>query len=331
MGLGLREYYDGKQNEQGEVIGVVVANDKECDPRQLGGLKIRVKGYNDDEANIPTEDLPVVMPVRQIGTGTGEGIGSFAIPAVGTKVIVVRDDSYNWKYTSEYLTTNHAGAGNFQGSYPNVWGMKDRTGSMAQINMETHKAYFKHVSGSSLTVIRSGTCQGLVKDDLEMQIDDNGIWNYDGFLEQTIGEYKKEIIGLGSTIEIGKGLITSIGEDDKLEVGTSQAIEVGTSQTCSVGTTRECTVGDNDTLIVNGNIVITSNGGDISISTSGNCNINSSGNTNITAPTVAIQGNVTVSGTVVAQGDVIGAGTSLSTHKHPILSGSSSGITGTPA
>lgn len=53
------------------------------------------------------------------------------------------------------------------------------------------------------------------------------------------------------------------------------------------------------------------------------------GDVDITAPTVAIHGNLTVSGTVVATGDVTGQGTSLHNHVHSgVQSGSSN--TGAP-
>lgn len=44
--------------------------------------------------------------------------------------------------------------------------------------------------------------------------------------------------------------------------------------------------------------------------------IDAVGNITLNAPTVKIQGNMTVTGSVVALGDVVGAGKSLSTHKH---------------
>ncbi|HWE98816.1 MAG TPA: hypothetical protein VG248_03380 [Caulobacteraceae bacterium] len=47
------------------------------------------------------------------------------------------------------------------------------------------------------------------------------------------------------------------------------------------------------------------------------------------APTVHVQGNLTVSGTVVAQGDVTGQGTSLHTHHHSGVT-TGSGNTGPP-
>ena len=320
-GLGLREYYDGKQNEQGEVIGEVVLNDDIADPRKLGGLRIRVKGHNDDETGIPTEDLPIVMPIRQIGTGTGEGIGSFAIPSVGTQVIVKRDDTYNWVYTSEILTTNHEGAGNFQGSYPNTWGMKDRTGSMAQINMETHQAYFLHVSGSSLTVIRSGTVYGLVKDDLFMTIDDNGTWTYGGYLSQIVAEWKFEQIGLTNTLVVGVNNIiavaafqtTNIGAYNSLIVGGIDSTIVGADRTSTIvggedvtcGGSRSATVGGSDTTtIIGSEKSLIGEGQTLEVGTNRNVNIG-------VDEEVTINGNQTI--TVGVNGEII-IGGSYSVH-----------------
>lgn len=55
----------------------------------------------------------------------------------------------------------------------------------------------------------------------------------------------------------------------------------------------------------------------------------SPGTITIHAPTVAVQGDLTVTGTVVAQGDVTGNGTSLHTHKHSRVT-TGSGNTGNP-
>ncbi len=55
----------------------------------------------------------------------------------------------------------------------------------------------------------------------------------------------------------------------------------------------------------------------------------SPGTITIHAPTVAVQGDLTVTGTVVAQGDVTGDGTSLHTHKHSGVT-TGSGNTGNP-
>jgi hypothetical protein len=54
----------------------------------------------------------------------------------------------------------------------------------------------------------------------------------------------------------------------------------------------------------------------IYINTSSAVQINSTGNTSITAPTTAITGNLTVSGTIVANGEITGNAIPLSTHTH---------------
>lgn len=52
------------------------------------------------------------------------------------------------------------------------------------------------------------------------------------------------------------------------------------------------------------------------VNAAGSVTLLANGNVNIVAPTVAITGNVTVTGTIVAQGNVTGAGKSLATHVH---------------
>ena len=62
------------------------------------------------------------------------------------------------------------------------------------------------------------------------------------------------------------------------------------------------------TLLEDGNVHITSG--------STNINIAPDGNVTIVAPTVAVTGDLTVSGTIVATGEVTGNGIALSTHTH---------------
>lgn len=59
-------------------------------------------------------------------------------------------------------------------------------------------------------------------------------------------------------------------------------------------------------------------------------NINTTGNTNITAPTVAITGNLTVSGTIDSGGNITGNGIGLNTHHHTSVQ-PGSGNSGGPA
>ncbi len=69
--------------------------------------------------------------------------------------------------------------------------------------------------------------------------------------------------------------------------------------------------------------------GNVSARVSGSVSANVTGNVNVTAPTLALTGNLTVSGTIVAQGEVTGNGKHLSTHTHSgVTSGSSN--TGPP-
>lgn len=78
-----------------------------------------------------------------------------------------------------------------------------------------------------------------------------------------------------------------------------------------------------------GDLVVTLAGGNASIDVTGDINVDATGNVNITAPTVAITGNLTVSGTITAIGEVIGATKALSTHTHN-ENGTGGGVTGPP-
>lgn len=78
-----------------------------------------------------------------------------------------------------------------------------------------------------------------------------------------------------------------------------------------------------------GDLVVTVASGNATIDVIGDINVDATGNVNITAPTVAITGNLTVSGTIVATGEVTGATKALSTHTHN-ENGTGGGVTGPP-
>lgn len=83
-----------------------------------------------------------------------------------------------------------------------------------------------------------------------------------------------------------------------------------------------------------GNLNIDVVGGGITINVGGTAGVNvvSSGNITLTCPTVAINGNLTVTGTITGTLDVLGGplATSLSLHTHTITGGSSAGTTSAP-
>lgn len=63
-------------------------------------------------------------------------------------------------------------------------------------------------------------------------------------------------------------------------------------------------------------VTITDGGNVEIVNAAGSITLLANGNVNVVAPTVAITGNLTVSGTIVATGNVTGAGKSLATHVH---------------
>lgn len=88
------------------------------------------------------------------------------------------------------------------------------------------------------------------------------------------------------------------------------------------------TIGGGATVNISGDSTVNI-GGNASVTVSGQADIDVTGNTNLTTPTLALTGDMTATGSITATGDVIGAGISLSTHKHPgVQSGTS--VTGLP-
>jgi phage baseplate assembly protein gpV len=68
--------------------------------------------------------------------------------------------------------------------------------------------------------------------------------------------------------------------------------------------------------VESGNVTINVVKGNANITVGGDTNITSTGNINMTAPTVAIDAEVTVTKNIVAEGEVTGKGIELSTHVH---------------
>lgn len=87
-------------------------------------------------------------------------------------------------------------------------------------------------------------------------------------------------------------------------------------------------VGGNASIDVTGDIDVTASG-NVAVTAGGTVDVDATGNVNVTAPTVAIDGNLTVTGTIVATGEVTGATKALSTHTHN-ETGTGGGVTGPP-
>lgn len=87
----------------------------------------------------------------------------------------------------------------------------------------------------------------------------------------------------------------------------------------------------NLTANVDGNVAVTAT--NASVVATGTCDVTSTGNMSLTAPVIALNGAVTITGVLSAQGgiaatgDVTADGTSLQNHTHP---GDSGGTTGAP-
>ncbi len=234
-GVTLNEFLDSSQHEHGDVNAVIVENDK--DPKKLGRVKVRIRGYSDDEAGIPTEDLPWVTMLEPIGTGTGEA-SSLRVPAVGTKVKVkkVGGDDYTWQATSQTMTTNHNGLGWLQGDYPETWGSLDKSGTGIQSNMKKGNLLMKHSSKTDCNIDGAGAATVNVKDYLKLVTDNYADIKISDYFKVAISDYEKR----------------------------------------DIGSYREVKVGENDKLTVNGELTITCSGGDITITSSGNIVLNAS-------------------------------------------------------
>ena len=89
---------------------------------------------------------------------------------------------------------------------------------------------------------------------------------------------------------------------------------------------------DNGDLDIDAKNVTITTSEDTVINAAGAVDVQATGNITLTAPTVAVVGNLTVSGTVVSIGEVTANGITFSTHTHPYTwtDGAGSGDTGAP-
>ena len=249
-GITLRQYFDASQKEDDEVVGVI---DDVMDPLKLGRVRVRIPGFNDDKAGIPTDLLPWVSMKRETGTGTGKGV-KFAVPAKGTKVLVKRttQDDYQWTVTNELMTTKHPQLGLYQGNYPKVHGSSDADNSYHTIDMKAHRAFFHHQSNTTLEVIASGTTNVDIKDDLNVQVDDHGDWTYDGWLKTLVKQWRMTTINLTDTLWV-KGMRNEIVNLTRnVDIGINDIKIVGGYTTNTVGGFQFSQVGGYHQKIVGG-------------------------------------------------------------------------------
>lgn len=302
--------------------GAPVHNDGKRPTLGLGRLKIEIPGLTDE---IPDLDKTWYNVKSRLGTGNGAGVGGFVIPAVGSFVTLekVGLGEYDYIVTGEYNSTQQQTA-DYNENYPETWGARDKTGTKSVINMKTHRAFFQHVSKTSAEIIKSGTTNIEIKDDLNVHVNDNTTDEYDGWHDETIGEYR----------------MTDIGQYVDETVGTYFDGLYGTTYTETVGGLFTGTYNSGFTEMVTGNyagqvtgmstynvtgamsmiaegVVNVMGGPFINVLSAGAINNVASTIINMTTPLVKINGNLFVTGYIVALGPISVPGTSLGTHVHP--------------
>lgn len=302
MGVDIRDFLENRQFERDYVIGVVKDNKdmpeglpghipegtaKKRPTYGVGRLKVAIPGLSDE---IDPEDLPWINTLSALGSGTSAGVGKFIVPAEGSKVILkkIGEDEYDWAVVGEVNSTKDETT-DYDENYPETWGFRDKTGTKTIINMKTEISHLEHCSGSYLEIIKSGSVEAEIVDDLTVHVKDNTEFKLDGWVKETIGEYFEQEVA-ETYKETVKGDFTSV-------LKANRETTIDGNETAHCKGERTITIDDNDVLTVNGQLTITCTGGQLTIaSSSGGITIGASTSidmvagtaVNITAPAVNI-------------------------------------------
>lgn len=149
-------------------IGTVVDNQ---DPEKAERLRIRIPNLLGTET--PDDQLPWARPVKHRNQGPKTGVMSMAVPAIGSKMVVVlqNGDPYHPLYLGglvtkqdvpELLTTN----------YPNRYGLIDTKNNQFYVDTQTGDVEFKHHSGTKIHIDPDGAVDILIVKTLDVTVQD---------------------------------------------------------------------------------------------------------------------------------------------------------------
>lgn len=250
----LNSFMDGRKNSKGFMIAEVADNMDTTDSyengKMIGRVKLKIPGISDE---IDTKDLPWAYQMSSVGSGTHDGVGSFKIPAVGTKVICMKlDNHYGWVVLGELNTTKHK-LDDYHEDYPETWGMRDKSGNKSVINMFKQFAHFTHSSGSNILIESDGDVTATVTKDIEGYISGYGSWNYGKYLKEDIGDfYQKTVAGYGYE-KYGTDYIHAAGGFGWFEFGGKYNLSADGIGTMKFGTSLSVST---TTIYLDANVVV---------------------------------------------------------------------------
>lgn len=142
------------------------------DPKSLGRVKCYVEGIFEDD---DVDKLPWCFPLNATDLGGSPDNSSFAVPEVGTEVIITfpLGDIYTPMYQGFWQSSQSHQEKSFNDNYPETYGKSDSTGNWNKVNKETEEWEFHHSSGLMVHINKEGTVKVHIPKNLLVYIGEN--------------------------------------------------------------------------------------------------------------------------------------------------------------
>lgn len=192
-------------------IGTVVDN---VDPQQAERLRIRIPNLFGEET--PDNELPWARPVKHRIQGPKQGVGTVAVPLVGSKMVVILQggNPYSPLYLGGLMVAAEVPAV-LKTNYPQRYGLVDERQNEIWVDTNTGDAEFKHYSGLKAHVFPNGKLEITGPNDLVMTFAGNGTLTIEGNLSMTVNG--NTTLNAGGTVDVtASGTVTVVAPDINL-------------------------------------------------------------------------------------------------------------------
>jgi hypothetical protein len=135
---------------------VVANNDSQALGGKMGRIKVTVPHLLEADS---VDSLPWVMPLIPIGVAgaVNSGVAALSVPRIGSRVAVIvqEEDLQNCLYVGTILKSGELPT-DLQTNYPNRVGFVDSVGNTFYFDLSNNTLYYKHPSGTTLTISSNG-------------------------------------------------------------------------------------------------------------------------------------------------------------------------------
>lgn len=233
--------------------GTVIFNN---DPRKLGRVKVVI----DDLLDGDSVNSPYVYPKSNSMLGGGTNISSFAVPEIGSELIVEfeSDDIYFPFYTG-YWQSDMTHQRLFDEQYPQTYGSMDSIGNFIKIDKSDGSVLVQHTSGSKVILAKDGTVKINPSKNIEIATKDGGtkivVDAPNDKIELTAGEdlnittkgittvFKERIETGGKETKTLDSQNTTVIAGNKLNIGGSSSEGVVSNKMVTIGGDKNTVIG----------------------------------------------------------------------------------------